>query len=117
MNAILPLPMSDNDFQNAQIQKALLDLNKEVGSINTSIQNLGDGLKENSRRVQAKAKEMQGSIDRLNGEVDNLNMKVKYWKFGLCFVLACGSILASIVSFGNETITLIKNIFIIKGGK
>lgn len=113
MDAILNLqkPMSDNDFQNAQIQKALLDLNKEVGSINTSVKNLGDGLKENSKRVQAKAEEMQGSINRLNGEVDNLNMKVKYWKFGLCFVLACGSIFASIVSFGNDFIVLLKSIF------
>ncbi len=111
MNAIIPLHMGDNDFQNAQIQKTLLELNKEIGSINTSIQNLGEGLKENSRRVQKKAEEMQGSIDRLNGEVDNLNMKVKYWKFGLCFVLACGSILASIVNFGNDTFELLKNIF------
>lgn len=111
MNAILPLPMSDNDFQNAQIQKALLDLNKEVGSINTAIKNLTDGLKENSRRVQAKAEEMQGSIDRLNDEVNNLNMKVKYWKFGLCFVLGCGSIVASLVHFGSEFTTMMKNIF------
>lgn len=111
MNAILQLPMSDNDFQNAQIQKTLLDLNKEVGSINTSIQSLGEGLRENSRRVQKKAEEMQDSINRLSGEVDNLNTKVKHWKFGLCFALACGSILASIVSFGDAFVNLSKNIF------
>ena len=110
MDAILTT-MADNDFQNAQIQKALLDLNKEVGSINTSVKNLGEGLKENSRRVQARAGEMQGSINRLNNEVDNLNMKVKYWKFGLCFVLACGSIMASFVSFGNDIFLLLKNFF------
>ena len=67
MNAILPLPMSDNDFQNAQIQKALLDLNKEVGSINTAIKNLTDGLKENSRKVQVEAEKMQGAIDEIKG--------------------------------------------------
>lgn len=106
--------MSEHDFQNAQIQRALLDLNKEVGGMNTSIQNLGDGLKENSKQVQIKAEEMQGSINRLHSEVDSLNLKVKYWKFGLCFILACGSILASIVSFGNELVTLLRTFF---GGK
>lgn len=114
MNAILPLPMSDNDFQNAQIQKALLDLNKEVGSINTAIKNLTDGLKENSRKVQVEAEKMQGSIDEIKGQVDGLTLKAKYWKFGICFVLACGSIMASIVHFGNETIQLLKHLF---GGK
>lgn len=116
MDAILNFktPMSDNDFQNAQIQKTLLDLSEKMGSINTSVKVLGDGLKENSRHVQAKATEMQGSIDRLNGEVDNLNMKVKYWKFGLCFVLACGSIFASIINFGNDFFVLMRNIFGVK---
>lgn len=106
--------MSDNDFQNAQIQKALLDLNKEIGSINTAVQTLGDGLKENSRRVHAYATDMQNSIDVLNSEVTKLNLKVKYWKFGLCFVLACGSILASIVSFSNDLAVLLRNLFSFK---
>lgn len=114
MNAILPLPMSDNDFQNAQIQKALFDLNKEVGSINIAIKNLTDGLKENSRKVQAEAEKMQESIDEIKGQVDGLTLKAKYWKFGICFVLACGSVMASIVHFGNETIQLLKHLF---GGK
>lgn len=101
--------MSNNDFQNAQIQRTLLELSEKMGSMNTSVENLSDGLKENSRRVHQKAEEMQGSIDRLNGEVDNLNMKVKYWRFGLCFVLACGGILASIVSFGNDFTNMLKD--------
>ena len=114
MNATLPLPMSDNDFQNAQIHQSLQDLNKEVGSINTAIKNLTDGLKENSRKVQVEAEKMQGSIDEIKGQVDGLTLKAKYWKFGICFVLACGSIMASIVHFGNETIQLLKHLF---GGK
>lgn len=103
--------MSDNDFQNAQIQKSLQDLNKEIGTITHSVESLSDGLKENSRRVQERAKDMQSSIDRINHQVDDLNLKVKYWKFGLCFMLACGGILASIVSFGNDFFLLLKNIF------
>lgn len=114
MDSILTLPMSDNDFQNAQIQQSLQDMNKEIGGINASIKNLTDGLKENSNRVHERAKEMQASIDKINDQVDDLNLKVKYWKFGLCFVLACGSILASIVAFSNETIVLIRNIFVQK---
>ena len=52
MDAILNNTMSDNDFQNAQIQKSLLKLNRDVGIITESIKNLGEGLKENSIRVQ-----------------------------------------------------------------
>lgn len=117
MDAILNLvqePMSDNDFQNAQIQKALLDLNKEIGSINTSITNLTEGLKDNSRKVQKEAENMQESINNVKEQVDALTLKAKYWKFGICFVLACGSIMASIVHFGNESIQLFKHLF---GGK
>lgn len=105
------LAMSDNDFQNAQIHRSLQDLNKEIGSINTAIKNLTDGLKDNSRRVQAEAEKMQTSIDKINVQVDALTLKAKYWKFSICFVLACGSIMASIVHFGNETIQLLKHIF------
>lgn len=103
--------MSDNDFQNAQIQKALLDLSEKVGGITADIKILGEGLKENSRRVQHEADRMQKSIDHINNQVDNLSLKAKYWKFGICFVLGCGSIVASLVHFGNEVASLMKNFF------
>lgn len=112
MNAFIE--MSDNDFQNAQIQRTLLELTEKIGAMNTSIGNLHDGLKENSKRVQEEAKEMKATITEVKGQVDALNLKAKYWKFGVCFVLACGSVFASIISTGNEVFDLFKNLF---GGK
>ncbi|MGB0495790.1 MAG: hypothetical protein ACPGJI_05480 [Kangiellaceae bacterium] len=114
MNTTLQVPMPDNDYQTAQIQRSLQDLNKEIGTITHSIKSLSEGLRENSKTVRERAGDMQSSIDNITRQVDDLNLKVKYWKFGLCFMLACGGILASVVSFGNESITLMKNIFTIK---
>lgn len=107
--------MSNNDFQNAQIQTTLLELARSQGSMSKAIESLALDLQKGRERAIAENQELKKQIadikkyvEDMNNDVDVIVERAKFWKWGLCLILGAGGIVLSLVEFGNEIIQLIK---------
>lgn len=107
--------------QDVYIQTVLLDLTRAQGETNKILESIAKDIKKNDERAQEQISVLKQEIDDIKKEFKNepgtiryelnaLTDKAKYWKMAFCMVIGAGALVASVVSFSNDVIKLIKGI-------